>query len=189
MREPPCRTGRADGQCAREQRDGQADGVRRHSPRFRTLSRARGSVTSGRGGPGGGQAKGLPAGDSSRRATSPSANVPRAASSSSVTHMAASAQHRTDTAHSTVWTLHCTAPVPYSPAAYGQMGLRTHYLIAPAATYSQGSLKRQHPIAQHPMATAPYGHSPTCPSAPQESRGRGWAQLPLNSLVTVLGHG
>lgn len=83
---------RADGQRAPGRTDTRTDlGGTQHSPCFKTLSRARGSVTSGRGGPEGGRAKGLPAGARSRRATSPRASVPRATSSSRVVHMASAA--------------------------------------------------------------------------------------------------
>lgn len=87
----------------------------------------------------GGRAKGLPAGDRSRWATSPRASTPRASSSSSsVAHMAAAVPCR----YCTLWTLHLADNAPYRLRALEPGTLWTRWLMEPAV-YGPGGLQNR----------------------------------------------
>ena len=154
-----------------------------NSPLLSTLSRTRGSVTNGRGGPGGGRAKGFPAEPSRRCASSPSSSAARhggSSSSSSAAHMAAAGRHRRSAAARRGWggvdAEHLAAPPGTS-----ERGLRgAEQLIAAAAAYRHGGLRPAGsqpavctPRGCVPLLSAPPATPPRCAAGPQ-SGVHGW---------------
>lgn len=152
-------------------RDGQPD-IQTHthtapnSPLLSTLSRTRGSVTNGRGGPGGGRAKGFPAEPSRRCASSPSSSAARhggSSSSSSAAHMAAAGRHRRSAAARRGWggvdAEHLAAPP--GPSERGLRG--AEQLIAAAAAYRHGGLR---PAGSQPAVCTPRGCVPLLSAPP-----------------------
>lgn len=137
-----------------------------NSPLLSTLSRTRGSVTNGRGGPGGGRAKGFPAEPSRRCASSPSSSAARhggSSSSSSAAHMAAAGRHRRSAAARRGWggvdAEHLAAPP--GPSERGLRG--AEQLIAAAAAYRHGGLG---PAGSQPAVCTPPGCVPLLSAPP-----------------------
>lgn len=136
-----------------------------NSPLLSTLSRTRGSVTNGRGGPGGGRAKGFPAEPSRRCASSPSSSAARhgGSSSSSAAHMAAAGRHRRSAAARRGWggvdAEHLAAPP--GPSERGLRG--AEQLIAAAAAYRHGGLR---PAGSQPAVCTPPGCVPLLSAPP-----------------------